>query len=64
MKAAYIKAAFFNSMSKVISLQGIAFDDKSPFLKGSALAPPLIRESYKSNFQTFSQKMSLRLHRV
>nr|WP_299382008.1 arginase family protein [Allomuricauda sp.] len=34
---------------KQISLQGILFDDKSSFLKGPALAPPLIRQAYHSD---------------
>ncbi|WP_136465266.1 agmatinase family protein [Flagellimonas onchidii] len=32
-----------------ITIQGILYDDKSSFLKGPALAPPLIREAYHSN---------------
>ena len=32
-----------------IALQGILFDEKSSFLKGPALAPPLIREAYHSH---------------
>jgi len=34
-------------MSK-ITLQGIRFDEKSSFLRGSALAPPIIREAFNS----------------
>lgn len=33
-------------MSKKITLQGILFDEKSSFLRGPALAPPLIRKAY------------------
>lgn len=32
-----------------ITLQGIAYDEKSSFLKGPRLAPPLIRKAYHSN---------------
>ncbi|MGI9545647.1 MAG: agmatinase family protein [Flavobacteriaceae bacterium] len=39
-------------MKKII-LQGIAFDNKSSFLKGAALAPPLIREYYQSKSSNF-----------
>ena len=35
-------------MSKIV-LQGILYDEKSSFLQGPALAPPLIREAYHSN---------------
>ncbi|MGB5236451.1 MAG: agmatinase family protein [Flavobacteriaceae bacterium] len=34
-------------MQKIV-LQGIAYDDKSSFMKGTAQAPPLIRECYHS----------------
>lgn len=33
-------------MSKKIVLQGILFDEKSSYLRGPALAPPLIRKAY------------------
>lgn len=33
-------------MSKKIALQGIQFDEKSSYLRGPALAPPLIRKAY------------------
>lgn len=33
----------------MIALQGILFDEKSSFLKGPALAPPLIRKAYHSH---------------
>lgn len=33
-------------MSKKITLQGILFDEKSSYLRGPALAPPLIRKAY------------------
>jgi hypothetical protein len=36
-------------MSKKITLQGILFDEKSSFLRGSSLAPPLIRKAYNSD---------------
>lgn len=32
-----------------ITLQGILFDEKSSYLKGPALAPPLLREAYHSH---------------
>lgn len=35
-------------MEKRITLQGILFDGKSSYLKGPALAPPLIRKAYHS----------------
>lgn len=35
-------------MSKKIALQGILFDEKSSYLRGPALAPPLIRKAYHS----------------
>ncbi len=34
-------------MQKIV-LQGIAYDDKSSYLRGTAKAPPVIRESYRS----------------
>ncbi|UOY06366.1 hypothetical protein L0P88_20895 [Muricauda sp. SCSIO 64092] len=34
-------------MSKIV-VQGIPYDEKSSFLKGPSLAPPLIREAYHS----------------
>lgn len=36
-------------MTKKITLQGILFDEKSSYLRGPALAPPLIREAYRSD---------------
>jgi len=36
-------------MTKKITLQGILFDEKSSFLRGPALAPPLIRKAYHSD---------------
>ncbi len=36
-------------MSKKITLQGILFDEKSSYLRGPALAPPLIRKAYQSD---------------
>ncbi|TMM57467.1 agmatinase [Maribacter algarum] len=36
-------------MDKKITLQGILFDDKSSYLRGPALAPPLIRKAYHSD---------------
>lgn len=36
-------------MTKKITLQGILFDEKSSYLKGPALAPPLIRKAYHSD---------------
>ena len=35
-------------MRKEISIQGVLFDEKSSFLRGSALGPPKIREAYYS----------------
>lgn len=35
-------------MPKKITLQGILFDEKSSYLRGPALAPPLIRRAYHS----------------
>ena len=35
-------------MLKKIALQGILFDEKSSYLRGPALAPPLIRKAYHS----------------
>ncbi|MFS4492001.1 agmatinase [Maribacter sp. 2308TA10-17] len=35
-------------MPKQITLQGILFDEKSSYLRGPALAPPLIRKAYHS----------------
>lgn len=35
-------------MMKKIALQGILFDEKSSYLRGPALAPPLIRKAYHS----------------
>lgn len=35
-------------MGKRITLQGILFDEKSSYLRGPALAPPLIRKAYHS----------------
>jgi len=36
-------------MTKKITLQGILFDEKSSYLRGPALAPPLIRKAYHSD---------------
>ena len=36
-----------------ITLQGITFDSKSSFMKGPALAPPLIRSQYRSDAFNF-----------
>lgn len=36
------------TMSHKITLQGILYDEKSSFLKGTGLAPPLIRKAYHS----------------
>ncbi len=38
---------------KKITLQGILFDEKSSFLKGPGLAPPLIREAYHSDSSNY-----------
>jgi len=35
--------------TKKITLQGILFDEKSSYLRGPALAPPLIRKAYRSD---------------
>lgn len=35
--------------NKIISLQGLLYDEKSSYLKGPSLAPPLIRNAYKSD---------------
>ena len=34
---------------KKIALQGILYDVKSSYIKGTALAPPLIRNNFKSD---------------
>ncbi len=39
-------------MSRIV-LQGIAYDAKSSFLKGAALAPPVIRQQYRSDAFNF-----------
>ena len=39
-------------MDKII-LQGIAYDEKSSFMKGPAMAPPLIRAQYRSDAFNF-----------
>ena len=39
-------------MHKIV-LQGIAFDEKSSFMKGTALAPPAIRSQYRSDAFNF-----------
>ena len=42
-------------MKKII-LQGMPFDDKSSFLKGASLAPPIIRDKFFSkSTNTFSE---------
>lgn len=38
-----------DSIFEKIGLQGILFDEKSSYLRGSALAPPLIRKAYHSD---------------
>ena len=40
-------------INKKIALQGILFDDKSSYLKGAALAPPLIRAAYNSDSSNY-----------
>ncbi len=54
---------FFNlePMQKEIILQGILYDDKSSYLKGPALAPPLIREAFRSNSANYFSESGLEL---
>lgn len=46
---------------KKIVLQGIAYDGKSSFLQGSALAPPLIREAYHSNSANYFSESDVQI---
>ena len=47
-------------MDKII-LQGIAYDDKSSFMKGPALAPPAIRSQYHSDAFNFYAENGLEI---
>ena len=47
-------------MNKLI-LQGIAYDDKSSFMKGPAMAPPLIRTQYRSEAFNFYAENGLEI---
>lgn len=46
---------------KKIVLQGISFDEKSSFLRGPALAPPLIREMYNSDSANYFAENGLEI---
>ncbi len=48
-------------MNKII-LQGITFDSKSSFMKGPALAPPLIRSQYHSEAFNFYAENGMEIH--
>ena len=48
-------------MNKII-LQGIAYDDKSSYLKGTAQAPPKIRECYHSEASNYYAENGLEIH--
>lgn len=48
-------------MPKQISLQGILFDEKSSFLRGPALAPPLIRKAYHSDSANYFAENGLEI---
>ncbi|MCJ7465583.1 MAG: agmatinase [Maribacter sp.] len=43
-------------------LQGILYDDKSSYLKGPALAPPLIRKAYNSPSANYFSESGLEIH--
>jgi agmatinase len=43
-------------------LQGILYDDKSSYLKGPALAPPLIRKAYSSPSANYFSESGLEIH--
>ncbi|NNK76758.1 MAG: agmatinase, partial [Maribacter sp.] len=44
-----------------IGLQGILYDAKSSFMKGPALAPPLIRKAYQSESANYFSESGLEL---
>ena len=48
-------------MDKKITLQGISYDEKSSFLRGPALAPPLIRKAYHSNSANYFSETALEI---
>jgi len=48
-------------MPKKIILQGISFDEKSSYLRGPALAPPLIREAYNSDSANYFAESGLEI---
>ncbi len=47
-------------MQKIV-LQGIAYDEKSSFLKGPALAPPLIRKAYHSASANYFSELDIEI---
>lgn len=49
-------------MSEKITLQGILFDEKSSYLKGSALAPPLIRKAYHNDSANYFAENGMEIH--
>lgn len=46
---------------KKITLQGYLYDEKSSYLKGSALAPPLIREAYNCDSANYFSESGMEL---
>ncbi len=44
-----------------ITLQGIRYDEKSSFLRGPALAPPLIRKAYNSDSSNYYSEFGLEI---
>ena len=44
---------------KIITLQGILYDEKSSYQKGTALAPPLIRKAYNSDSANYFSESGL-----
>jgi len=49
-------------MTKKIALQGILFDEKSSYLKGPALAPPLIRNAYHNESANYFAENGMEIH--
>ena len=48
-------------MQKII-LQGIAYDEKSSFIRGTAQAPPLIRDCYHSDSANYYAENGMEIH--
>jgi agmatinase len=51
-------------IEKQITLQGILYDEKSSFLRGPSLAPPLIRKAYNSDSANYFSESGLEVRPI